>query len=248
MSDKDWVNFGKQRVEKTKKAKMVNKVFSQVHENYDLMNDLMSLGIQRTWKIDFINLLEITSRDIILDLAGGTADLSLKALQAGLNPHNLTIVDYNQEMLAVGRDKLINTGYVGWNAIVGDAHNLPFCSQSFTKIMLGFGLRNFTDIPKALTELKRVLMPGGMVYILEFSQPENPVLAKLFTKYTENILPLLGRMVANDSESYQYLHESIVLHPKQDELKEMLGKAGFQDVNYVNFAGGIVAVHSGMVI
>jgi demethylmenaquinone methyltransferase / 2-methoxy-6-polyprenyl-1,4-benzoquinol methylase len=240
----DTTHFGFQQVPRTEKAERVKQVFESVADRYDVMNDLMSLGVHRLWKKIVVAMAGVRTGHRVLDLAGGTGDLAAQfAKQAG-EPGQVVLADINGAMLAVGRDNLFNRGVVVNYAQV-DAEILPFADNSFDLITIAFGLRNVTDKPAALQSMLRVLKPGGKVLILEFSELQIVPLKPAYDFYSFNILPLLGKWVADDAESYRYLAESIRMHPNQSTLLQMMQHAGFEHCEYYNLTGGVVAVHKG---
>lgn len=227
------------------KTERVQSVFSSVAKHYDLMNDVMSLGLHRLWKRHAVLISQVRPKQWILDLAGGTGDLSA-LLQKKVGPEGqVVLADLNYEMLAIGRDRLLNKGLSEPCALQLNAEQLPFADKSFDHIIMAFGFRNMTAQDKVLTECLRVLKPGGQLMILEFSKPTTPLVEKAYDFYSFNILPKLGELIANDKDSYQYLVESIRMHPKQQQLQHNMETAGFQQVDYMNIAGGIVAFHRG---
>ena len=247
MSDKDTTHFGYQEVDKNDKADLVAGVFHSVAARYDLMNDLMSGGIHRIWKRFTIELSGVRTGDSVLDIAGGTGDLAAKFARIVGSEGRVVLADINESMLQVGRDKLLDTGQISNIEFVqADAQYLPFPDNSFDCITIAFGLRNVTDKDKALRSMLRVLKPGGRLLVLEFSKPQNELLSRAYDTYSFRMLPFMGKLVANDSESYKYLAESIRMHPDQDTLLEMLEDAGFTDCNFHDLTGGIVALHRGV--
>ena len=238
-------HFGYQVVNETKKAGMVRDVFDSVATKYDVMNDLMSVGLHRLWKKFTINLAAVKPGQVILDLAGGTGDLTEQLIKkVGKNGH-VILSDINAAMLKEGRSRLINSGASNkMNIIQLDAQKLPFNDSIFDSVMIAFGLRNVTDKEAALSSMYRVLKPGGKVMILEFSKP-NELIKPAYDFYSFNVLPTLGKLVANDSKSYQYLAESIRMHPDQEMLRSMMEKSGFKHNRFHNMAAGIVALHIG---
>jgi demethylmenaquinone methyltransferase / 2-methoxy-6-polyprenyl-1,4-benzoquinol methylase len=239
-------DFGYQQVPPLEKTKKVAEVFHSVAKRYDIMNDLMSFGAHRLWKRFAITLANPKPHDKILDLAGGTGDLT-KLLAKKLSQNGLMILsDINESMLTVGRDRLIDAGFgeqINYAQINAEA--LPFTSDTFNLITIGFGLRNVTDKHQALTEMYRVLKPAGKVFILEFSKPVINALNPLYDFYSFKILPQMGQWIAKDKESYAYLAESIRMHPSQEDLKTLMTEAGFDKVEYYNLSAGIVALHVG---
>ncbi len=241
-------HFGFQQVAVEEKAKRVGEVFSSVASRYDVMNDLMSAGLHRLWKQQALRLIDARPGQRVLDLAAGTGDLSAgMAKQVG--PQGEVIVsDINQAMLEEGRDRLLNKGLTGnLDYVIANAEQLPFPPRSFDRISIAFGLRNVTHIPKALAAMREALKPGGRVVILEFSSLYIKPLRPVYDFYSFRMLPLMGQWVANDAASYRYLAESIRMHPDQETLKAMMESAGFEDCDYLNLNGGIVALHYGYV-
>jgi demethylmenaquinone methyltransferase/2-methoxy-6-polyprenyl-1,4-benzoquinol methylase len=234
-------HFGFQSVEEKDKARRVRGVFDAVAPRYDLMNDLMSLGLHRAWKAFTLLAADLRPGQRVLDLAGGTGDLA-QAFAGKVGSEGLVVhTDINPSMLRVGRDRLLDAGLV-LPTVVCDAEKLPFEAASFDRVSVGFGLRNMTHKDAALAEMHRVLKPGGKLLVLEFSRVARP-LAKAYDWYSFNILPRLGRMVAGDEASYRYLAESIRMHPGQEELKAMMKKSGFGHVDYHNLTAGVAALH-----
>lgn len=238
------VDFGYQQVPLTEKANKVADVFNSVATRYDLMNDLMSFGVHRWWKNFTVSLSQVRTGQNILDLAGGTGDLAYQFAERVGKQGHVSLVDINAAMLNTGRDRLINAGLLeNIRYIQADAEQLPFKSNSFDCISIAFGLRNVTCKEAALQSMYRVLKPGGQLLILEFSKPVIPVLKKIYDAYSFSLLPKLGEWVAGDADSYQYLAESIRMHPDQDTLNTMTLTAGFDRCKVHNLTGGIVAVH-----
>ncbi|MGB5541335.1 MAG: bifunctional demethylmenaquinone methyltransferase/2-methoxy-6-polyprenyl-1,4-benzoquinol methylase UbiE [Gammaproteobacteria bacterium] len=244
MPDKT-THFGFRDVPVEEKAGHVRAVFDSVADNYDLMNDLMSFGIHRLWKRYAINMAGIRPGQRILDLAGGTGDLTrLMAPLTGPTGH-VVLSDINAAMLNNGRSALLDHGISGnVSFALANAEQLPFPDNSFDLVTIAFGLRNVTDKQRALHAMQRVLRPGGRLLVLEFSRPA-PVLKPAYDFYSFSILPRLGRLVARDADSYRYLAESIRMHPDQQTLQGMLEQAGFEQCDYHNLSGGIVAIHRG---
>ena len=241
MSD---THFGFANVPASEKAGRVRGVFDSVAPKYDLMNDVMSLGMHRLWKAYTVAVADVKPGHRVLDLAGGTGDLAL-AFAKPAGPTGLVVhTDINEAMLARGRDRLVDKGVV-LPTLLCDAETLPFATGSFDLVTVAFGLRNMTDKPKALAEMARVLKDGGRLLVLEFSRVAPP-LAKVYDWYSFEVLPRLGRWIAGDSESYRYLAESIRMHPPQAELKAMMKTAGFGHVDVHDLAGGVVALHAGI--
>jgi len=242
---RETTHFGYETVPVSDKAGRVKDVFDSVAGSYDLMNDLMSVGLHRLWKRFTIAQAAVRRGQTVLDLAGGTGDLAGKfAAQVGSSGH-VVLADINERMLRQGRSRLIDAGVAGnFSIALVNAENLPFAPSSFDCITIAFGLRNVTDKEAALASMLRVLKPGGKLLILEFSKPDE-VIKPAYDLYSFKILPVLGKLVADDEASYRYLAESIRMHPDQDTLKEMLRDAGFERCRYHNLAGGIVALHVG---
>jgi demethylmenaquinone methyltransferase/2-methoxy-6-polyprenyl-1,4-benzoquinol methylase len=237
-------HFGFRDVDEADKARRVRGVFDSVAPKYDLMNDLMSLGLHRVWKAYAIGVANVRPGDRVLDLAAGTGDLTRGfARQVGVG--GLVVhTDINEAMLGTGRDRLLDDGLV-LPSVACDAERLPFADASFDLVSVAFGLRNMTHKDRALAEMCRVLRPGGRVLVLEFSKVAEP-LAKPYDWYSFNVLPRLGRLIAGDGESYRYLAESIRMHPSQQELKALMQAAGFGHVDVHNLAAGVVALHVGI--
>ncbi len=238
-------HFGYQTVATEEKADMVRGVFDSVATRYDIMNDLMSAGMHRLWKRYTIDQAAVRSGDVVLDLAGGTGDLA-RAFAKKVGPEGrVVLADINAAMLRQGRSRLVDAGVAGNVSIAQvDAQNLPFADGTFNCITIAFGLRNVTDKDAALRSMLRTLKPGGKAMILEFSAPSR-VIKPAYDLYSFKVLPTLGKLVANDPESYQYLAESIRMHPDQETLKTMMEDAGFERCRYHNLAAGIVALHIG---
>ena len=244
--DSTTTDFGFQQVNWKDKQRKVADVFHSVANKYDLMNDVMSFGIHRLWKRVAISHAKVRTGQTVLDLAGGTGDLA-RRLSHKVGEHGLVILsDINRSMLTFGKERLINQGCVGnIQYIEANAECLPFGTNSFDCVTMAFGLRNVTDKSAALASIQQVLKPGGKVVILEFSKPLLPLLNQLYDQYSFKVLPLLGKIIANDAESYRYLAESIRKHPDQQALKQMMLSVGFDKVVYHNLTAGIVALHIG---
>ena len=237
-------DFGFRRVPRAAKSGLVRQVFDSVAPRYDLMNDLMSLGVHRAWKRVFVTLLDPRPRHVLLDLAAGTGDIGFAWLAQGGGPVLLT--DVNASMLNVARDRAVAGGFVGEAALlVADAERLPLPDRAVNSVSIAFGLRNCTDRQAVLAEARRVLKPGGRFFCLEFSRVQVAVLQPLYDAWSFRALPLLGRCVAQDAASYRYLAESIREFPGQEALAGMLRSAGFAHVAVRNLSGGIAAIHSG---
>ncbi|MAN50748.1 MULTISPECIES: bifunctional demethylmenaquinone methyltransferase/2-methoxy-6-polyprenyl-1,4-benzoquinol methylase UbiE [Marinimicrobium] len=247
MSEKRTTDFGYEQVAVEEKASRVANVFHSVAARYDLMNDLMSGGVHRLWKRFTIELAAVRPGQTILDIAGGTGDLSY-AFAKKVGPDGLVVLaDINESMLNVGRDRLTDRGIAGnLQYAQADAQYLPFPDNTFDCITIAFGLRNVTDKDLALRSMLRVLKPGGRLLVLEFSKPQNPLLEKAYDTYSFKLLPFMGKVVANDADSYRYLAESIRMHPDQETLKGMMDAAGFVNTEYHNMTGGVVALHKGI--
>ncbi len=246
-NEKKTTHFGYQDVPVEEKVKRVADVFHSVAGKYDLMNDLMSGGIHRLWKRITIDQSGVRRGHKVLDIAGGTGDLTRKFSRMVGPEGKVVLADINDSMLKVGRDKLLNSGVAGnVEYVQTNAECLPFEDNTFDVITIAFGLRNVTDQNAAIASMLRVLKPGGKVMILEFSKTDNPALTKLYDFYSFNILPQMGKVIAGDSDSYRYLAESIRKHPDQETLKGMMEQAGFVNCRYQNMTGGIVALHTGI--
>ncbi|WP_145572679.1 bifunctional demethylmenaquinone methyltransferase/2-methoxy-6-polyprenyl-1,4-benzoquinol methylase UbiE [Yersinia mollaretii] len=244
--EKETTHFGFRTVAKEKKEGMVAEVFHSVAAKYDLMNDLMSFGVHRIWKRFTIDCSGVRRGQRVLDLAGGTGDLTAKFSRLVGEQGEVVLADINESMLRMGREKLRDKGIVGNVSYVqANAEALPFPDNYFDCITISFGLRNVTEKEKALRSMFRVLKPGGRLLVLEFSKPLLEPLSKAYDAYSFHILPKIGELVAQDSESYRYLAESIRMHPDQETLKGMMIDAGFENVTYSNLTGGIVALHRG---
>ena len=238
-------HFGYQEVKESEKSKYVGEVFTSVSKNYDIMNDAMSFGMHRLWKKILVELASVGNEDVILDIASGTGDIS-KLISKEYPNTSIFMSDINYEMLSEGRDRAINESFDNnctFCQLRGEI--LPFKDNAFDLITVGFGLRNFTNKEKGLKEMKRCLKKDGKLLILEFSKPINPTFSKIYDWYSFNILPKLGSILANDSDSYQYLAESIRMHPDQEHLKKMIIESGFKEAKFYNLLNGIVAIHIG---
>lgn len=243
----DTTDFGFERVKTAEKAGRVREVFDSVAAQYDLMNDLMSGGLHRLWKRFTIELSAVRSGQTVLDIAGGTGDLAAKFSKLVGTEGKVILADINATMLSVGRDRLIDKGALSnIDVVQADAQFLPFEDNSIDCITIAFGLRNVTDKARALRSMHRVLKPGGRVLVLEFSKPTSPLLSKVYDAYSFSALPVMGKLITDDADSYRYLAESIRKHPDQESLLEMVEDAGFVDCRFHNMTGGIVAVHRGI--
>jgi demethylmenaquinone methyltransferase/2-methoxy-6-polyprenyl-1,4-benzoquinol methylase len=245
-TDQKTTHFGFETVNTEEKADKVAEVFRSVAPRYDLMNDLMSAGLHRYWKRFTVDAARLQPGHIVIDLAAGTGDLSKAFAPLVGSTGKVIMSDINEAMLNVGRERLIDAGILGnIEYVLANAEQLPFESNYADRITIAFGLRNVTDKLAALKAMYRCLKPGGKVLILEFSHPTTAWLSKLYDLYSFNIIPKLGELITKDKASYQYLVESIRMHPKQDELKSLMEEAGFEDASYTNLTGGIVALHQG---
>ncbi|TWI01789.1 demethylmenaquinone methyltransferase/2-methoxy-6-polyprenyl-1,4-benzoquinol methylase [Luteimonas cucumeris] len=242
----DTTHFGYREVPTGDKQKLVGEVFSSVAGNYDLMNDLMSLGIHRVWKRYFVATAQVKRGDRVLDLAGGTGDIAALLKDRVGDTGELVLGDINGAMLRVGRDRMTDRGNVrGFEYVQCNAETLPFPDASFDLVTIAFGLRNVTDKDAALREMLRVLKVGGQARVLEFSAVKADWFKPFYDFHSFKVLPRLGQLFARDADSYQYLAESIRRHPPQEELKAMMEAAGFARAGYRNLSGGIVAIHTG---
>tara|TARA_B100000965_G_scaffold384768_1_gene385333 strand:- start:4108 stop:4848 length:741 start_codon:yes stop_codon:yes gene_type:complete len=236
-------HFGYKEVDKNDKSKFVGDVFTSVAGNYDIMNDAMSFGMHRLWKKILVELAAVGEKDVILDIASGTGDISKLISQEYPNT-NILMSDINYDMLNEGRNRAIDESfYSNCSFCQLDGEMLPFKENTFDLITVGFGLRNFTDKNNGLLEMKRCLKKNGKLLILEFSKPLNPLFTKIYDWYSFNILPKIGSLLANDSDSYKYLAESIRMHPDQEQLKQMIVDSGFGSCKFYNILNGVVAIH-----
>ncbi len=245
MQNPESTQFGTRNVSPEEKTTLVRGVFDSVADNYDLMNDFMSGGLHRLWKDSFVRRIRPKNSQKFLDVAGGTGDIAFR-IKKRAPKADITVFDLNQNMLDVGRDRAIDKGWANdfeWTC--GNAAALPFNNNSFDVYTISFGLRNVTLMDEALREAARVLKPGGRFYCLEFSHVRDPLLAKAYDLYSYNVIPRIGRLVANDEDSYQYLVESIRKMPKQAALVERMKSAGLKNCSFSNLSAGIVAIHSG---
>ena len=244
MTTMSTTHFGFKNVDETEKARHVKGVFDSVASKYDLMNDLMSMGLHRAWKAYTVMVANLHEGDQVLDIAGGTGDLALAFARKVGRSGRVVHTDINEAMLRVGRDRLTDKGIL-LPTLVCDAEKLPFPDHHFNLVSVAFGLRNMTHKDVALAEMARVLKPGGKLLVLEFSKVAKP-LEKAYDWYSFKVLPRMGQLVAGDASSYQYLAESIRMHPSQDELKALMKSSGFGHVDYHNLTGGLVALHVGI--
>jgi len=242
--NKQPVDFGYQKVSPVEKTKLVGGVFKEVASRYDLMNDFMSFGSHRILKRILLNMSQISPNSKVLDLAGGTGDVTALFAQRLAEEGSIWLADYSQEMIAVARDRMLNQGFSNVNFAVTQAESLPFESDHFNCVSISFGFRNFTDKELALQEIYRVLAPGGILLILEFSKPTNRLLETAYKGF-QSLWPLAGNLVVGSKSPYQYLVESIDKHPDQQAVKQMLEDANFQAVSVFNFLGGITSIHKG---
>ena len=238
-------SFGDREVSPDEKTRLVGGVFDAVAQRYDLMNDLMSLGSHRLMKRLLVEMAGVRKNHRVLDLAGGTGDLARLLAPSVDATGEVVLADINASMLFEGRDRLLDSGIAGVRFCRAAAETLPFASDCFDRVLIGFGLRNFTDKQAALAEIRRILKPGGVLLVLEFSKPNNPVLDGLSTTW-QSFWPALGQLVAGDGGSYRYLIESIRVHPNQEALTLMMRDARFGDVEFHNLLGGIAAIHRGV--
>ena len=247
MPEKDTTHFGYQQVNTKDKQEKVAEVFHSVAAKYDIMNDLMSGGVHRIWKKFTIEMSGVRSGDKVLDIAGGTGDLTAKFSRIVGENGKVVLADINDSMLKVGRAKLADQGIIGNVEVVqANAEALPFPDNYFDCITIAFGLRNVTNKDVAIASMLRVLKPGGRLLILEFSKPNNPLLSKVYDLYSFKALPFMGKLVTGDADSYRYLAESIRMHPDQETLKAMMIEQGFAKASYHNMTGGVVALHRGV--
>ena len=242
MNDKT-THFGFQQVAESEKASKVRGVFSSVARSYDVMNDLMSFGLHRLWKAFAVQIAGVRTGDKVLDVAGGTADLSLAFAKKVGPTGQVWLTDIHHAMLSVGRDRVVDKGFL-LPVAQCDAEKLPFPDNHFDCVTVAFGLRNMTHKDQAIAEMRRVLKPGGRLLVLEFSKVWKP-LAPAYDFYSFKLLPMMGEKVAKDADSYRYLAESIRMHPDQESLKDMMEKAGLARVEYFNMTAGVVALHRG---
>ena len=238
------VDFGYQNVALSQKQELVNSVFDSVASSYDIMNDLMSIGIHRLWKEALLDWMAPRPNQILADLAGGTGDVSLKFLERG--GQFAHVIDINEQMLAAGRKrKVMNKFQERLNWLAGDAQDIPLADNSVDRVIIAFGLRNVPDRMKALNQIVRILKPGGRFCCLEFSHVKNPILSSVYDGWSFNILPKLGQLVAGEAQPYQYLVESIRRFPSEAELCSMMADTGMAQIKVRNLSGGIAAIHSG---
>lgn len=235
-------SFGYTKVNPKEKTKLVQKVFSKVAKNYDLMNDLMSFGSHRLWKKKFVEIINPKKNEMIIDIGSGTGDIAKNILKTKFNGE-LHLLDLNSQMLNIGKSTIRKNKNVYFHQ--GNAEDLKFKNNTFDKYAIAFCLRNITNIEKSIEEALRVLKPGGIYFCLEFSSPNSILTSQFYKKYRTRTLPLIGKLIAKDKEAYKYLSESIDLFPNQEKLKYIIEKIGFSSVSYINIFDGIVAIHKG---
>jgi demethylmenaquinone methyltransferase/2-methoxy-6-polyprenyl-1,4-benzoquinol methylase len=236
-------HFGFEEVDINQKAKKVGDVFHSVAGEYDLMNDVMSFGMHRLWKRMLLELSGLSENTVALDIASGTGDIP-KLISQKFPSSHIHVTDINESMLALGKERSINENfYQNCSFTLASGEELPYQDQMFDLVTIGFGLRNFTDKQAGLREMKRVLKPGGILLILEFSKPTNSLFSKIYDWYSFNVIPRLGSLFVDDADSYKYLAESIRMHPAQEELKLMVIEAGFEKCKFYNLVNGVVAIH-----
>jgi demethylmenaquinone methyltransferase/2-methoxy-6-polyprenyl-1,4-benzoquinol methylase len=236
-------HFGFKEVDADKKSEHVGEVFHSVAEEYDLMNDVMSFGMHRLWKKILIELSELSEGSVVLDIASGTADIP-KLINKEFRSVSMHVTDINESMLALGKERAINENFFqNCSFALASGESLPYQDKTFDLVTVGFGLRNFTNKRIGLEEMSRVLKPDGVLLVLEFSKPTNSFFSKVYDWYSFNVIPKLGKLLANDSESYQYLAESIRMHPDQETLKDMVLDSGFSECKFYNLVNGVVAIH-----
>lgn len=241
MSNK--THFGFEEVDINQKAKKVGDVFHSVAGEYDLMNDVMSFGMHRLWKRMLLELSGLSENTVALDIASGTGDIP-KLISQKFPSSHIHVTDINESMLTLGKERSINENfYQNCSFALASGEKLPYQDQMFDLVTIGFGLRNFTDKQAGLREMKRVLRPGGILLILEFSKPTNSLFSKIYDWYSFNVIPRLGSLFVDDADSYKYLAESIRMHPSQEELKLMVIEAGFEKCKFYNLVNGVVAIH-----
>lgn len=245
LKDNKKVYFGNKKVTQLEKEEGVQQIFSKVAKNYDLMNDLMSLGMHRLWKRIFVQKAGLVKNSLVLDLAAGTGDIT-KIILDESRTSKVVLCDQNAEMVAKAKDRAVNEGFINNVTFeIASAEKLPFKNNQFNKIFISFGFRNFSNKEQSLKELLRVLKPKGTLHILEFSKVKNEVLSKVYDIYSKTLIPKIGNFISNDAGSYQYLVDSIDTHEDQEGLKFMIENSGFRDVSYENLFDGIVSIHIG---
>lgn len=244
--DNNKIDFGFSDIPRGDKTSRVGDIFSKVAPKYDLMNDVMSLGLHRCWKQYLVRVAKIKPDYKVCDLASGTGDVALLIASKLGDNGEITLSDINPDMLKIGRDKIFDKGLIKKaKTVVANAEELPFADNSFDLVTMAFGLRNVTDKKQALREMYRIVKPGGNVLVMEFSAPENKLVQSLYDKYSFNLIPKLGEFFANDAASYKYLVESIRRHPNQDTLRDWFFEAKFDECKVDNILSGIVAIHQG---
>ncbi len=247
IGEESTTHFGFEKVSISEKGDKVDAVFDSVASRYNIMNDVMSFGVHRLWKRMAMHMSFLKPGDNVLDLASGTADLAALACQRVGKQGHVLVTDINAAMLEIGRDRMLDEGYAANTSFLQvSAEQLPFDNNHFDSVMMAFGLRNVTHKDQALQEMHRVLKPGGRALILEFSKPRSTLLNKIYDTYSFKVIPKMGKWIAGDESSYQYLVESIRMHPDQEALKDMMLTAGFASCEYYNFSGGVVAYHQGV--
>tara|TARA_Y100000741_G_C18225595_1_gene547662 strand:+ start:13 stop:762 length:750 start_codon:yes stop_codon:yes gene_type:complete len=245
VKDNEKVYFGDEKVPKELKKDGVEGIFTKVSENYDLMNDLMSLGMHRIWKNIFVDSANIKEDQIILDLAAGTGDIAKKIAQK-VSDKTIYICDQNNQMVEKAKERSLNEGFYNkCNFDVSSAEKLPYKDDFFDQVFISFGFRNFSDKEKGLKEIRRVLKVGGTFQILEFSKTEGDIFSRIYDAYNFNIIPKLGELISNDKESYEYLVKSIKTHESQEQILTMMKECGFLNTSYKNLFKGVVAIHKG---
>tara|TARA_B100000401_G_C52783006_1_gene709274 strand:+ start:13 stop:762 length:750 start_codon:yes stop_codon:yes gene_type:complete len=245
VKDNEKVYFGDEKVPKELKKDGVEGIFTKVSENYDLMNDLMSLGMHRIWKNIFVDSANIKEDQIILDLAAGTGDIAKKIAQK-VSDKTIYICDQNNQMVEKAKERSLNEGFYNkCNFDVSSAEKLPYKDDFFDQVFISFGFRNFSDKEKGLKEIRRVLKVGGTFQILEFSKTEGDIFSRIYDAYNFNIIPRLGELISNDKESYEYLVKSIKTHESQEQILTMMKECGFLNTSYKNLFKGVVAIHKG---
>ncbi len=245
VKDNEKVYFGDEKVPKELKKDGVEGIFTKVSENYDLMNDLMSLGMHRIWKNIFVDSANIKEDQIILDLAAGTGDIAKKIAQK-VSDKTIYICDQNNQMVEKAKERSLNEGFYNkCNFDVSSAEKLPYKDDFFDQVFISFGFRNFSDKEKVLKEIRRVLKVGGTFQILEFSKTEGDIFSRIYDAYNFNIIPKLGELISNDKESYEYLVKSIKTHESQEQILTMMKECGFLNTSYKNLFKGVVAIHKG---
>ena len=243
VKDNEKVYFGDEKVSKELKKDAVEGIFTKVSENYDLMNDLMSLGMHRLWKKILVDLANIESDQIILDLAAGTGDIS-KKIAPMVSRKSIYMCDQNEEMIEKAKERSLNEGFYNkCNFNVASAEKLPYEDNFFDQVFISFGFRNFSDKEKSLNEIKRVLKIGGSLQILEFSKTQGDLFSKVYDAYNLNIIPKLGELISHDKQSYDYLVKSIKTHESQEQILKMINKCGYVNSSYKNIFKGVVAIH-----